>query len=187
MKLIELLTTITGLLPYALLIQGILKGEIKQSFATWILWLALDIIMIFGIVSQKGNPLLYSVFTLGTFLVTTLLVIKKQYTWGWFETEVTFLVGICIGIYFTSGAHTATIATMIALDIAGIPQLIATYKKPKETSTIAYLLFTVSSLLAVIEAEVWTDKDSIPQMNAMVYCLLVTLFSVRNKITQSKI
>ena len=82
MKLLELLTTITGLLPYALLIQGILKGTVKQSFATWILWLALDVIMVYGTISQKGNPLLYSVFTLGTCIVTILLIVKKQYTWG---------------------------------------------------------------------------------------------------------
>lgn len=181
MKLLELLTTIIGLLPYALLIQGILKGTVKQSFATWILWLALDVIMVCGTISQKGNPLLYSVFTLGTCIVTILLIVKKQYTWGWFETGVTVLVGICITVYFTSGAHTATVATMIALDIAGIPQLIATYKKPKETSTIAYLLFTVSSLLAVIETEVWTHKDSTPQINAMFYCLLVMILSMRKK------
>ena len=71
---------------------------------------------------------------------------------------------------------------MIALDIAGIPQLIATYKKPKETSTIAYLLFTLSSLLAVIETEIWTHEDSTPQINAMLYCLLVMVLSMRKKL-----
>lgn len=181
MSILEIVTVITGLVPYALLVIGILKGTVKQSFATWILWLALDGIVLRGIIVQHGSPILFSVFTFGTLIVTIVLIVKKQFAWGKFESFVAFLVGVCIAIYLTSGAYMATIATTAALSIAGIPQVIDTYKNPHQTSTTAYLLFTISSLLAIIGADAWTVPDRLPQTNSFGFCIIIMLLSLKKK------
>lgn len=184
MNIIGIGTVVTGLIPYVLLIKGIVQGTIKQSFATWLLWLLLDFIMLRGIIVQGGSPILYTVFTLGTFCVTALLIYKKQFEWGRFETFVTLLVIVCIVVYLLSGAYMATIATAAALSIAGIPQIVETYKSPESTSSTAYVLFSVSSILALFETSVWTVPDKLPQLNSGGYCLVVFLLSLRKPQTK---
>ena len=179
MRLIEFATVITGAIPYLLLIVGISKGTIKQSFATWMLWLILDVTVLKGIIDQHGNALLFWIFASGTLLVTLFLIIKKQFSWGRFESFVGVLVMICILVYIKSGPYTATIATTIALDIAGIPQIIETYKRPKTTPTVSYLFFTISSVLSVYGANAYTVQDMLPQTNAAVFCFIITLLSIR--------
>jgi len=179
MKIIEIFTVITGILPYVLLVIGITNGKVKQSFATWMLWLVLDIIVLCGIIAQDGNSLLFFVFTLGTIVVTAVLVFKRQFSWGRFETFVTALVAICITVFLMGGPYIATIATTAALNIAGIPQLIATYKDPKTASAKAYFLFMTSSLLSVMGTEAWTVQDKLPQMSSAIYCLIVFLLALR--------
>ncbi len=176
---IKLAVVLTGLVPYLLLIIGIIKGKVKQSFATWILWLTLDGIMLRSIIVQDGNPVLFSIFTIGTLVVTIFLIVYKQFSWGKFESFVAGLVFICIIAYLVGGPYLSTIATAIALDVAGIPQIIDTYKDPKSTSTKAYILFTLSSGLSLVGLHEWSVQNWLPATNAMIYCLLVTLLSIR--------
>ncbi|MCX6753028.1 MAG: hypothetical protein NTW62_01615 [Candidatus Nomurabacteria bacterium] len=180
MKIIQILVVVTGLLPYLLISIGIIKGTVKQSFATWLLWLLLDFVMLAGILKQNGNILLYSVFTFGTLIVTLLLVFKKQFSWGKFESCVSLLVAICAWIYLSNdNAYVTTFSTVIALNIAAIPQIIDTLKRPHLTSTTANFLFATSSLLSISIAEKWTMKDLLPQINAMVFCSLIAVLSMR--------
>jgi hypothetical protein len=187
MKVIEIAIIFTGILPYILLVIAILNGSVKQNFATWILWLALDCIMLRGIIVQNGSPILYSVFTFGTLAVTIVIVIKKQISWSKFESFVSLLVLLCMTVYVTSGAYTATIATTVALFIAGIPQIVDTYRNPHTASTSAYLFFTTSSFLSLIENQKWTVPDKLPQINSMVFCVIVMLLSLRKKHTHPQI
>ena len=179
MSLLEIATAITGSIPYFLHSKGIVKGTVKQSFATWILWLALDAIILRGIIAQHGNPILFSVFTLGTLIVVIFLIATKQFAWGWFESLIAGLVLVCVSIYFFSGPYNATIATTIALDIAGIHQAIDTYKNPQLTSTKAYLLSAISALFSILAVSAWTVPDRLPQTNALCYCMIIVLLSLR--------
>ena len=179
MKLIDLVTVVTGILPYILLISGILNGKIKQSFATWVLWCILDIIVVWEVVTQHGNYLLYSVFALGTLLTAISLIYKKIFSWGRFETFISILVTLCIAVIIICGSHYGIIFTTTALNIAGIPQLKDTFQNPKSTSKTAYLLFALSGMLSTIGAESWSVEERLPSMSAMIYCLLILLFSLR--------
>jgi hypothetical protein len=179
MKTIDIATVITSLIPYVMLIVGVAKDKIKQSFATWFLWLILDVVTLIGIVAQHGNYLLLAVFSGGTICVTLLLIYKKQFSWGLFETFVGILVAMCILILLTAGPYVATIAGTTALAAAGIPQLIATFKDPKSTPSIAYFLFGASSLLSVIGASGWTVQDRLFPMFSTIYCFIVMLLSLR--------
>lgn len=179
MKIVNIAIVITGTLPYIILIVGVLKNKIKQSFATWLLWFILDSIIVIGAIAQDGNYLLYSVFGTGTILTAISLLYKKQFSWGKVDTFIAFLVVLCILVLLFGGAYVSIIATTVALNIAGIPQLIATNKDPKSTSTKAYSLFAVSSLISVISAEAWTVEDRLPATSSFVFCLVVVLLSLR--------
>ncbi len=117
MKVVEIATVITGFLPYILLIYGVVKGKVKQSCATWLLWLSLDVIVLTAIIVQKGTPVLYTVFAIGTFFTAISLLLHKQFSWGKFETTIALLVAICVIIFFLGGPYVATIATVAALNI----------------------------------------------------------------------
>lgn len=179
MKTIEILTLIMGFIPYVILIVGIFKKEVKQSFATWALWLALDIIVLFGILIQHGNAILFVIFTFGTSLVALSLLLQHQFSWGKLENFVMFLVVICVIIFLFGTPYISVIATTVALNIAGIPQLVGTFKNPKATSTKAYIFLSVASLLSVVGAETWSVKDVLPQISSMFFCMTVTILSLR--------
>lgn len=179
MKSIDILTIILGLIPYVLISIGVIKGSVKQSFATWLLWFILDVIVLFGVFDQDGNPYLFSAFALGTGIVTILLVVKKQVSWSSFETYISWMVTVCIIVYLLAGPHLAIIATVLALNIAGIPQVIATFKDPKATPTIAYSLFAISALLSAISAKAWTVEDMLPAISTLIYASTVAILSLR--------
>ena len=185
-KLLQIIIALTGIVPYILLVRGIIKGNDKVSFATWLLWLALDCIMLREIIVQNGNPLLYTVFTIGTFIVAVTLIVKKQFSWGEFESFISALVAVCIVVHFASGPYIATIATATALSIAGIPQIVKTYRNPSYTPTVVYLLFAISSFVSVTQNNIWTVPEKLPPINSMIFCVIVTLLSLRKVYTPHK-
>ena len=187
MRLIVIASIVTGVIPYILLTKGVLKGTIKQNFATWILWLILDSIVLKGTFEQHGNVILFSVFTAGTFVVTMILAFKKQFLeWRWFETYVAMMTAVCIGIYFSSGPYVATIASTIALAIAAIPQIVDTYTHPETSPTIANLFFAASSGFSIIGAKDWTVQERLPQTQAFCIIAIIVLLSIRKKTTDSE-
>ena len=179
MKIIKVLTVITAALPYIILAFGILGGNTGQSFATWLLWLILDLILWKSVRDQGGEELLIKVFCAGTFVTTIILIATGHFSWGYFETFVSGLVVICIIIFSIAGPYYGTIAGAIALTIAGIPQVYETILDPKSCPTLVYLLFATSSFLSSICARAWTVKDRLFSMSSMIYCLIVTLLSLR--------
>lgn len=179
MNIFQLLIILTGIIPYILLSVGIIYGTIRQSFASWVLWLALDIIVLVGLVGRDGNILLFSVFAFGTLIVALLLGATNQFSWGKFETSIAVLVSFCAMVLLLSGQYWAIIITTVALNIAGVPQLVETFKYPKSTPTLPYILLGVSSFLSVWGAQGWTVEQRLPQMSSMIYCFIVVALSLR--------
>ena len=180
-KIIEIAIVITGSLPYLLLVIGITKGVIKQSFASWLLWLILDVIVLIGLIVKNGSYLVYLVFTIGTFVVTLFLFLKRNFKWGKFDSFIAILVFICMIVYFSASSYLTIIIGTIALALAGIPQFIDILKDPRSTSTIAYLLFSTSGTLSLFETSAWTVQDKLPQLCSAVFTLTSALFSLRRK------
>ncbi len=181
MNILKTLIVLTGVAPYVLLSVSILKGTVKQSFATWILWFGLDVIMLVSLTLKGGNTLLFAVFTIGTLAVTIFLARARQFHWGKFEWLITFLVLICTTVFLVGGPYLSIISVTLALNIAGIPQLISTYKDPSSTPRIAYLLFTTSSMLSVISAAAWTVEERLPYLSSTLFCAIIVLLSFRQK------
>ncbi|MBU6427211.1 hypothetical protein KGQ27_03165 [Patescibacteria group bacterium] len=181
------LSSLIALLLYYPLISGILKGEIKQSVATWILWVSLDTIALVSIIMQKGNYLLLVFYcTCGT-IVTLSLVYKRLFSWTRFESFVLGLVVICLVVWGLSGSRWATIASTIAVCISGAPQIRDSWRTPDRTTGLIYMGYVLANSLSFFGGKTWTIEERFyPGMMALL-CLTIATASFRKKDQKSPV
>ncbi len=178
LPVLPLLVGIFGGLAYLPTLWDIHKGA-KQNLATWALWALLDTIVAISVFVQNGNVMLPIVYACGSFSVAIFLIYKRQVGWGWFETIIAGLVIICMCIWTIGGPKAATIASTLATASAGLPQLWATIKDPKQTSPLTYGLFTLANICSVLGVKAWTIEESFFPVVAGSICLLFFAFSLR--------
>ena len=166
---------------YYPLISGISRGEIKQSFATWILWVTLDVIALVSILYQKGNYLILVSYCIGGSVVTLLLLIKQPFKWTWFETFVTFLVIICLIVWKLSGSKMATIASTLAVVISGFPQFLKSWQKPDKKTGCIYLGYTLANFLSFLGGQAWTIEERFYPGACVILCFSIALAALRRE------
>jgi hypothetical protein len=179
---LQLIGGILGLLIHIPLLHGIWSEKVKQSFATYGLWSILDLIAAYSIYSQNGNfwlPLLYGI---GAGLASISLLFKKSFSWGWIEWLVLTLVFLCILIQYQSGSFYSMIASVASLSIASIPQIIDTYKNPKNTPTIIYSIFCLANLLSLLGANSFKLEQILYASSALILCSIITILSMRKEL-----
>jgi hypothetical protein len=164
---------------YLPLVSGIWKDKIQQSFATWILWVSLDIIALVSIFLQGGNYLVLVFYvTIGS-IVSGLLLYKKQFKWTKFETLVLFLVLVCLVFWWFSGSRTATILSSIAVVIAGMPQLKESLRGPDKVTGYIYLGFTAVNALFFFAGKSWTVEDRFYPALMVPLCTTIAVAALR--------
>ena len=179
MSLLDAAILTAGSLPYVLFATAILKHGATQNGASYVLWVFLDAIFLACMIVQHGNCLQYLAITIGTAAVAIILILKKQFEYGWREFRVTLMVIACIAIFFFGGARIATIATALSIDIAGIPQVRDTWKNPRKTPTLGYLVLSLSGVLATCAVKSWAIQDCLAPINCAVFCFIIALLSMR--------
>jgi len=102
-----------------------------QSFATWVLWAALDSILTVSVIQQHGNFLLPLGFVIGGVVVTGLLLAQGRFAWGRLDTVILALVLGCLAGWKLGGAKPATVAATTAICVAGIPGMIELWRNPQ--------------------------------------------------------
>lgn len=138
-----------ALLLFIPMIIGILKeGAEGQSCASWLLWGALDTMLAISIIEQRGNFLLPLGFAIGDVLLVLLLLTKGQFKWGIFETVILALVAICVIAWKLEGPKIATIAATLGICIAGVPGVIAIWKKPQRKLGIVWAGYVLANGLS---------------------------------------
>lgn len=121
-----------ALLLFIPMISGILKdGAEGQSCATWMLWGALDTVLTISVIEQRGNFLLPLGFAIGDVLLVVLLLAKRRFQWGRFETIILLLVIGCTAGWKIGGPKIATIAATLGICVAGIPGWLAMLRQPQ--------------------------------------------------------
>jgi len=172
--------TALALVLYIPLCKQISTGNVKQNLATWILWSILDGIAAGTLIIQHGNFLLPAAYTLGgATTVLCILISTKKTGWTWFESFITLLVIICLIVWASSGAKTATIASSLALVLAGVPQLIESYRKPWDTPVLIYIGYTTANILSVLGGKDWSVEERFYPSSASIYCLVVSIVALR--------
>jgi hypothetical protein len=150
-----------ALLLYAPTLWYIWTNKLKQSFATWILWVALDAIAFFSIHAQSGeNTLVLKCYILGGSMVWSSLLIKKQFKWTRVEWLTLGLVVICLEIWVLLGAQATTVASTVAVCVAAWPQYRETYHGEQDKiSGFIFAGYTVVNLCFFLAGETWAVKD----------------------------
>jgi hypothetical protein len=121
-----------ALLLFIPMVLSILKEGVEgQSCATWLLWGALDTILTISIMEQRGNFLLPLGFAIGDVLLVILLLVKGKFNWGLFESVILLMVIGCVIGWKVGGPKAATVAATLGIVVAGVPGLMAMWKKPQ--------------------------------------------------------
>ncbi len=179
MDRLQLLAAIIGLGANAPLIYRILKGTVQQNFAAFFLWALLDIIAATTTIIQKGNYALPLAYACSASIVTTCLAFKKQVSWTWVESVTTFLVLVCLFVWYAIGPEAGTVASSLAVVIASVPQGVDTWKKPESTPTGIYTLFLIANAMSLYAGKDWTIEERLYAGCTTFLCAVLILFSLR--------
>jgi hypothetical protein len=155
----QILAGLIGIVAYAFVIFGILKSKAEQSFAAFLLWAMLDGIACITTLMEGGNFWLPLSNTIGSSVITILLIFKKQVFWSWIESMTAVLVAICLAVWFTAGETAGILASSIAVVLASIPQMIETHHKPSALPKAAYFIFLTGNILSFFAGNDWSLKE----------------------------
>lgn len=159
MSFLQIFSAILGLFASILLFIGVMRGPIKQNFAAFLLWALLDLIAAVAAILEKGNYALPTMYAFTAFAIAIALVIKKQFVWNWVETMTAGLVIACLVLWYYSGNNTATIASSLAVIVAGIPQMVDTFKEPASLPKGIYSIYLVAAVTSLIAGRSWTIQE----------------------------
>ena len=148
-----------------------------QSFATWVLWAALDTILTISIVRQHGNFLLPLGFVIGGLVVTGLLLAKGRFAWRRLDTVILALVLGCLAGWKLGGAKAATVATTMAICLAGIPGLVELWRHPQRQVGNIWGWYVLANGLAFLGGTAMTVQERFAPGVFAAYSLLMFLAS----------
>lgn len=170
---------VIGLAAYVILIIGLFRSKTEQSFAAFLLWAMLDIIATITTMIEGGNFWLALSNAIGSSVITTILIFKKQVSWTWIETMTAVLVVVCLIVWYTLGGQAGIIASSLAVVIASVPQMVETFKKPGSTPTVAYVVFTIANIVSLIGGKEWSIEERFYQSCSIFLCVVIVVFSLR--------
>jgi len=151
---------VMALLLFIPLIRSILKEGVEgQSCASWLLWALLDAILTISIIEQHGNFHLPLGFAIGDTMVVILLLFKRQFRWGWFETVILVMVIGCMIGWKLAGPRTANILATLGICVAGIPGLVAMWKNPQRRVGNVWLGYVLANLLSFFGGATMTIEE----------------------------
>lgn len=175
-----------GLLLFLPLCISILTKKSVQNLLTFFLWTLIDVITFVATYMEGGNylqALMYA--TGGATTVTCILYAGNKPKWTGFETLITVLVIISIMVWRHTTNTAAVIATICALVISSVPQIVDTWQNPKATPTLLYLGMTISNLLAALGGKEFSVVEVGYQLAGAFVCGIVFILCVWDKIKPS--
>jgi hypothetical protein len=163
MNVHEILKIIGGALALLLFIpmarQTLKENGAGQSFATWILWAALDSILAASTIIRHGNFFLPLGFAIGGVAMTILLLAKHRYAWTKLDSAILILVVICVVAWKFGGARTAIVASTLATSIATIPGLVELWRNPNRTVANLWGIYTLANFIAFVGGTAMTIEE----------------------------
>mgnify|MGYP000132529445 FL=1 len=160
----ETLSILAGLLfvaafvPY---IRAILRKETKPAKASWIIWANLDTITLAGMFFKGtvNGQILGAV--LGAWVVAALAL--KYGTPGWTKLDKFCLGGAVLGIVLWqvfSDPVFGIVTSLSVVFLGSIPTFTSAWKDPSRENKLAWTIFWVSCVCAVIAIPHWTLADA---------------------------
>jgi len=151
---------VMALLLFIPLIRSVLKEGVEgQSGATWLLWAMLDTVLTISIIEQRGNFYLPLGFAIGDTVLVILLLIKRQFRWGWFEMVIFLMVIGCMIGWRLAGPRTANILATFGICVAGIPGLVTMLKNPQRQVGNVWLGYVLANMLSFFGGATMTIEE----------------------------
>ena len=155
---------------YIVLIRQIVSSTTKQSVATWTLWTGLDTIALITTILQDGNFPILMLYVIGGTVISIVILKYQGFSWDPFDLAILLLVIVSMAVWTVSGHYWATIASTLAVFIAGLPLVKMAFKKPHEQDVYIWMGFTVANLLATLGGKEW----SVPERFYPAVCTILT-------------
>lgn len=147
-----ILSTAGGMLALLLFVpmlaRVVREQGLGQSFASWLLWGALDSILIASLIEQRGNFWIVAGFALGDLAVAGVLAYQRRFAWGKFESMVLALVVLCMIGWKVSGPRAATVFSIAAVVIAGVPGFLSLKRNPDRTTAWIWFGYAMANLIS---------------------------------------
>lgn len=149
-----------ALLMYVPLIVSAIRDKgAGHSFAMWALWTVLDCTITISLVVQHGNFWLTAGFAVGSVMLALLLLAQGRFAWGWLETAILLLVLVCLGVWKFSGPKLATVATTLAILVAGVPGMVELWRNPQPSIARVWAGFAVANLMGFFGGTDWSVEE----------------------------
>ncbi|MEK7511465.1 MAG: hypothetical protein AAB575_00400 [Patescibacteria group bacterium] len=136
-------------------------GKIEPSKATWIIWASLDTITISGMyVEGTVNGQILGAVA-GAWIVVVFAL--KYGTPGWTLLDKLCLSGAVVGIVFWNVFDSPILGVIISLSVVflgSIPTYVSAWKDPGRENKLAWVIFTISCVCALIAVPQWTLADA---------------------------
>jgi hypothetical protein len=165
-------------------VEVVKDGGAGQSFATWLLWAALDTILTISLFLQHGNYLLPLGFAAGGIVLTTLLLAKGRFAWGRMDNVILLLVFGCLIGWKLGGAKTATVAATLGICLAGIPGLVELWRNPQRKVGNIWGWYVLANGLAFLGGTAMTVEERFAPGVFAAYSLLMFFASRKSGAAQ---
>lgn len=134
----------------------------KPSKASWVIWASMDVLIAAGMYasSSLNGQIVGAVAGAWTVAILLLWYGKR----GWKPVDQVCLLGGGIGIvlWLTMGSPIPAIITaMVVVVIGGVPTIIDAWKDPRGENRLAWTLFWLSCLCAVLAVPQLTIEDAL--------------------------
>ncbi|HEU0051034.1 MAG TPA: hypothetical protein VFQ60_03185 [Patescibacteria group bacterium] len=155
------LAGILFLIAFVPYIRAITKKETKPAKASWLIWATLDSITFAGMLVKHtlNGQVLGAIAGAWTVAILALKYGKP----GWSKLDKFCLSGAVLGIMLwqLSGDATFGMATSLSvLILAAFPTFKNAWKNPKEENRLAWTLYWLSCIFAMIAIPKWTIADA---------------------------
>jgi hypothetical protein len=158
LSIIAGLLFIVGFVPY---ISAILRKKTKPAKASWLIWSSLDTTIFIGMLFKDAANGQILGATLGALVVTVLAM--KYGTPGWTPLDKFCLGGAVLGILLWQVFNDPIFGIVTSLSVGflgSIPTFASAWKDPSREDRMAWTIFWVSCVCAVIAIPQWTLADA---------------------------
>jgi len=149
---------LAGFFPYIL---AILRGQTKPAKASWIIWASLDTITLLGMYAKDAVNGQIVGAVLGVWIVVALAI--KYGKPGWTKLDRLCLVGAVIGIVLWQAFSNPVLAILTSQSVVflgSIPTFVSAWHDPSKEDRIAWTIYWLSCVAAVIAIPSWTLQDT---------------------------
>ncbi|MGD0576454.1 MAG: hypothetical protein ABSA74_00050 [Candidatus Staskawiczbacteria bacterium] len=176
MKIQTAISAIAGILfvlAYIPYIRAILSGKAKPAKASWIIWASLDSITIVGMYVQHALNGQMVGAVAGSWIVVVFAL--KYGMPGWSRLDKFCLAGAVVGVVLWKLFSNPTLGILISLAVVfvgSIPTFVSAWHDPSREDKLAWTLYWVSCICAVLAIPKLTFDDV---SQPAVFCIIETI------------